>query len=210
MRRTSVDVVLEATAAAVLDVGVRRTTFAEVSRRAGVSRATLYTHFAGVDQAVTALLTRELGAVLAAAAGERGTDPPLLGGSRPDVGGAHHVPGERSARGRLLAAVARVLAVLPDHPLFRKVVEVDADLLLPYVVSRLGTVQQLALAQLLGWITDGQADGSVRDGDPDALATTVMLAVQSVLLASHAGQVPVDRAALHTTLLDTIDRGLRP
>lgn len=193
MRRTSVDVVLEATQAAVLDLGVRRTTFAEVGRRAGVSRATLYTHFADVDQAVAALLTRELGAVLTTAAGS-----PAAG-----AGGS-------AARGRLLAAVARVLAVLPEHPLFRKVVEVDADLLLPYVVSRLGTVQQLALAQLRGWIAEGQAEGSIRDGDPDALATTVLLAVQSVLLASHAGQVPVDRAALHATLLDTIDRGLRP
>ncbi|HUG82945.1 MAG TPA: TetR/AcrR family transcriptional regulator [Euzebya sp.] len=190
MKRTSVDEVLGATQASLLAVGVRRTTFAEVSRRAGLSRATLYTHFPDVDAAIAAVLTRELGALLSAADATAGA-------------------GGRS-RDRLLRAIGQVLEELPDHPLFRKVVDVDADLLLPFVVARLGSVQRLALGQLYRRITEGQADGTVRPGDPETLALTVLLAVQGVLLASHAPEVATDRETLHATLLETIDRGLRP
>lgn len=200
MRRTSVDAVLAATHESLLAVGVRRTTFAEVGRRAGLSRATLYTHFPDVEAAIAAVLTRELGALLSEADMAVGTG----------VGAEVGAGAQATARDRLLGAIRRVLEQLPDHALFRKVVEVDADLLLPYVVARLGSVQQLALDQVRRRIAEGQADGTVRHGDPQSLALTVLLAVQAVLLASHTPEVSADRDILHATLLATIDRGLRP
>src|SRR3954471_2422244 len=57
--------VLDATRAAVLAVGVRRTTLTDVARRAGVSRMTLYRLVRDVDTLILEVMTRDLGALLA-------------------------------------------------------------------------------------------------------------------------------------------------
>jgi AcrR family transcriptional regulator len=61
------DLVLDAARACVLAVGVRRTTFSDVARRAGVSRMTLYRRYPDLEALLSALMTYEFGAVVAAA-----------------------------------------------------------------------------------------------------------------------------------------------
>src|ERR671938_53426 len=74
------DPVLDAAHACVLAVGVRRTTFSDVARRAGVSRMTLYRRYPDLEALLSALMTYEFGALVAAAAspgrGSRSTPPP--------------------------------------------------------------------------------------------------------------------------------------
>ena len=53
---------------------------------------------------------------------------------------------------------------------FRTIVEVDPELLLPYLVDRRGPPRTRLLALLEAGIAEGQADGSVRAGDPVLLA----------------------------------------
>ncbi|WP_370327792.1 TetR/AcrR family transcriptional regulator [Euzebya sp.] len=190
MKRTSVDQVLDATRAAVLDLGVRRTTFAEVARRAGVSRATLYTHYPDVEAAVTAVLTRELGAVLAAARGPAGSAP--------------------HARARLVGTIRRAVTALVGDPLLAKALAVDADTLVPYVVSRFGAVQRIALDLVVEGVRAGHEDGSVRHGDPGVLGLTVVLAVQSLVLAQRVPEVAAVGEGLADALADVVDRGLSP
>src|ERR687883_1952036 len=55
------DPVLDAARDCVLVVGVRRTTFSDVARRAGVSRMTLYRRFGDLEALLSALMTREFG-----------------------------------------------------------------------------------------------------------------------------------------------------
>src|SRR3954465_7421866 len=57
--------VLEATRAAVLAVGVRRTTLTDVARRAGVSRMTLYRLVPDVTTLILEGMTREFAALMA-------------------------------------------------------------------------------------------------------------------------------------------------
>jgi hypothetical protein len=55
------DGVLDAARTCVMAVGVRRTTFSDVARRAGVSRMTLYRRFPDLETLLSALMTREFG-----------------------------------------------------------------------------------------------------------------------------------------------------
>ncbi len=181
--------VLSATKLCVLAVGVRRTTLTEVARRAGVSRMTVYRHYPDTTALVAALMTREFGAqlevVIEAASG------------RPD------------ARARLVEATATGVRALASHALFRRVLEVDPELLLPYLVLRLGRTQRMVLSLFRQLIEDGQADGSVRNGKPRVLALALMLAVQSFLVSARLVS-PRSRRAVDVELRSLVDRYLAP
>src|SRR3954468_19818402 len=129
----------------VLAVGVRRTTLADVARRAGVSRMTVYRAFPDVASLVSALMSEEFAAFI---------DDVTLETSRLSTG-----------RARLVTAVVRAAQEIPNNPVFRRVTDVDPELLLPYVVQRLGTTQRAATDVLRAWISEGQRDGSIRRGD---------------------------------------------
>src|SRR5437762_5510168 len=133
--------VLAATRASVLAVGVRRTTLTDVARRAGVSRMTLYRLVPDVTTLILAVMGREFAALFEAA-----------------EAGARR---RRTARGRIVATVVEVARTLPEEPLFRRVVDVDPELLLPYLTDRVGSTQRLAAAHLRRMLAEGMADGSV-------------------------------------------------
>lgn len=190
-QRISRDELLDALRACVLHVGVRRTTFAEVARLAGVSRMTLYRNFGDVGSAVAELMTREFSALLEAA--ER------------DVA---HLP---TARARLVEGAALVVERLAGHELFRRVVDVDAELLLPYVVDRLGATQRAAVTAFERVVAHGQAEGSIRDDvDAGIAAYVLQLAGQSFALSARVTEElhkPDDVTAELRVLLDAY---LRP
>ena len=187
MKRSSVDSVLDATYEVVLGVGVKRTTFADIARAADMSRATLYTHFDDVGDAVASLLTRELVGVLSAAlqAAEDGGD----------------------ALDRLLVTVDTGLRALPEHPLVRKVLDVDPHVLLPYLVDRFGVVQRTALQVLEGLVVEGD-DGSIRDADPTVLAHVVLVTVQSFLVSHRISAREVGEAPARDAVLALLRGGL--
>jgi AcrR family transcriptional regulator len=160
----------------VLAVGVRRTTLTDVAKRAGVSRMTLYRRYPDVDALVRELMTDEFGAVLRAAR---------------DVGrpGLH-------GRGRLVAMAVAASGRLRENQLFRRVLNVDPELLLPYVIERAGGVQRIAAEALEEAIAAGQADGSIRDGDPRRLAHAVLLTVGPFVLSARTVQDALGEAEL--------------
>ena len=69
------------------------------------------------------------------------------------------------------------------HPLFRKILDVDPELLLPYVLDRRGASQEALLDMLAAALREGHADGSVRAGHPARQARSVLLIVQSFTLS---------------------------
>ncbi|WP_328883917.1 TetR/AcrR family transcriptional regulator [Streptomyces sp. NBC_00299] len=157
------DAVLDAVRDCVLAVGVRRTTLTDVARRAGVSRMTLYRRWPDVRSLVGDLMTREWVAVATAAMPER----------RPGT----------SARGLIVEGLVTGVRAFRAHPLFRKIVDVDPELLLPYVLDRRGASQQALLALLADGLREGHADGSVRAGHVERQARALLLIVQSFTLS---------------------------
>ncbi len=165
-RHVEADPLLDAARASVMAVGVRRTTMAEVARRAGVSRQTAYRRHPDVASMLSSLMTREFVGVLTAAQAS-----------------ARDLP---TARERAVEAVASGAERLAAEPLFGRILDVDPELLLPYVVQRLGQVQRLMIAALTEDISAGVADGSIRDERPEVLAATVELLARGALLGAHA------------------------
>src|SRR3954469_15574500 len=160
---------LDAARACILDVGWRRTTLTEVARRAGVSRMTIYRAWSDMPAVLGDLMTREWGEVVAQAVGE--ADAAL--------------PGEPTAADRLVAEVVATIRALRENELFVRIVELDAELLLPYLLTRRGRSQQ-AIAELTAErIRDGQADGSIRAGSPLAMSRALLLAAHGFVLSAH-------------------------
>lgn len=190
MKRSSREQVLDAVGDSVRAVGVRRTTMAEIARRAGLSRSTLYTHFADVDQATAALLTRELVHLLTASVEDD--------------------EGTRSARERLVSRALRLAATVPDDPLIERILELDAQLLVPYLVQRLGSSQRAILDTVTDLVAAGQQDGSIRDGNPSAIAFSTFLVVQSFVISARIAEAEHGREAAVAELRLILERSLAP
>jgi hypothetical protein len=79
--------------------------------------------------------------------------------------------------------VAATVGALRDNELFAKIVQVDPELLLPYLLDRRGRTHDALLGALEAALVAGQQDGSVRDGDPVLLARSVLLAAQGFALS---------------------------
>jgi AcrR family transcriptional regulator len=176
------DALLDAAQACVLAVGVRRTTMTDVARQADVSRMTLYRRFPDVTSLMQALMTREFTAIV------------------DDLEPHDAAPGD--ARAQLVAGAVEGVERLTRHPLFLRVLDVDPELLLPYLTKRLGGFQRAVVAAFEQRVAEGAADGSIAVSDPAAAARTLELALRGFVFQPGAG----DPAELRRLL----DRYLAP
>lgn len=188
MRDATTDAILDATRASVLDFGIRRTTLTDVARRAGISRMTVYRRYPDVDAVLRDLMTREFGDLLE------------------DV--VMRVRGE-DAHARIVGRLVTSVQALREHALLRKVMEAEPELLMPYVLGRMGETQRHSVAMIAEDVRAGQADGSVRDGDPRVIAQALLLVVQSFLLSGSIAE-DVDEAALDGELESMLAAALTP
>ncbi|NKQ55237.1 TetR/AcrR family transcriptional regulator [Amycolatopsis sp. K13G38] len=188
--RVSDDALLDAARRCVLAVGLRRATLAEIARTAKVSRMTLYRRFPDVRSVLSALMTREFGALLHKASAE-GAEAP-------------------TARERLIRGAIAAVRLLSDDELMRTVIDVDTELLMPYVVQRFGGTQKIGEQVITALVRDGQQDGSIRRGDVAAQARTILLVVQSFVLSLRPATADMDATALLDELERHLDSALRP
>ena len=154
---------LDAARECILDVGWRRTTLTEVARRAGVSRMTIYRSWSDMEQLLGDLMTREWTEIVTAVASAAGPE------------------------GEPIAMLRRVLPTvvggLRSNELFLRIVELDPELILPYVLARRGRSQDAVLALLEQVVARGQHHGEVRAGNPTAIARALVLAVHGFVLS---------------------------
>jgi AcrR family transcriptional regulator len=159
------DAYLDAARDCILDVGWRRTTLTEVARRAGVSRMTIYRTWSDMSELLGDLMTREWATVVEEVRESTG---------RTD-----------DARVMLREGVVRLVQELRTNELFIRIVELDPELILPYLLERPGRSQEAVLAILVGIIGKGQRSGALRDGDPHVLARTIVLAAHGFVLSAQ-------------------------
>jgi AcrR family transcriptional regulator len=187
---------LDAARDCVLAVGVRRTTMTDVARRAGVSRMTLYRRWPDVRTLVGDLMTREWVAVALGASAEL-----------PE-------PSAHPARAALVGALVDGVRAVRAHPLFRKILDVDPEMLLPYVLDRRGASQDAMLDALTEQLRRGHADGTIRAGHPVRQARTVLLVLQSFALSlrtmSDATDPELADEAFLEELRHLLERSLTP
>lgn len=185
---------LDAVRDCVLAVGVRRTTLTDVARRAGVSRMTLYRRRPDVRSLVGDLMTREWIKVAT--------------GAMPDPR-----PGT-TTRTRIVEGLVGGVAAFRSHPLFRKIVDVDPELLIPYVLDRRGASQEALLELLADALGEGHADGSVRPGHPERQARALLLVAQSFTLSlrtmAEEDDAELSTEAFSAELRTILERTLTP
>lgn len=193
--RSDEDAVLDAARDCILAVGVRRTTMTDVARRAGVSRMTLYRRgWTDVRDLVGDLMTREWGTAALGAATR--TDP------------------ARPVREQLVEGLLAGVRAFRGHPLLHKILDVDPELLLPYLLDRRGASQDLLLGFLAETLAQGHADGSVRADHLVRQSRTLLLVVQSFALSLQLMADPddpeLDDDAFYGELRTLLERTLAP
>jgi len=179
------DALLDAARESIVAVGWKRTTLTDVARRGGVSRMTIYRRWPDMQTLLGDLMTREFSGV----SGLRGEGP---------------------VRARLADGIAATVSALRGNDLFAKIVHVDPELLLPYLLDRRGRTQDALLALTEAAVREGQADGSVRDGDPVLLARSLLLAAYGFVLSTATMADDVPEAAFDDQLRALVDRYLAP
>lgn len=168
--------ILEAAASCVRDFGVDRVTLAEIARRAGVSRPTVYRRWPDTRTILASLLTdRVIGAW---------NDAPMRG------------HGRQALVDRIVDAARRVR----EDDLILTVLRAAPELAMVYIADRLGTSQQALIDVLAGELRNAQRDNSVRRGDPRRLAAMVLLMSQSVVQSGQIVAPILDAAALDAEL----------
>lgn len=180
------DRILDAAAGCVLAYGVDRVTLAEIARRAGVSRPTVYRHFPDVRSILASLLTLRI---------TRTLDEVPSGG----VGRAH-----------LVDRVVGIARLLRREPVIMAVLHQDPDLAMVYLSERLGTSQLILLDTVADEIAAAQADGSVRAGDVRKLAAMCLLIAQSTILSADLVTPILDADALAVELAHALNGYLTP
>jgi hypothetical protein len=91
--------------------------------------------------------------------------------------------------------------VLRENELFVRIVELDPELLLPYLLARRGRSQEAIAGVLAERIAAGQAAGTIRAGHPDTLARGLLLAAHGFVLSA---QTMVDDAVTEAALDDEL------
>ncbi|MFC7358677.1 TetR/AcrR family transcriptional regulator [Nocardioides astragali] len=151
------DAYLDAARDCILDVGWRRTTLTEVAKRAGVSRMTIYRAWSDMGSLLGDLMTREWVGIAAA---------------------TRVAAADTTTPAGIAAAALSTVRALRDNELFVRIVELDPDLMLPYLLSRRGRSQEALIEILAAEIESGQTSGAIRAGD-------ALLMARSLTLAAH-------------------------
>jgi AcrR family transcriptional regulator len=149
------DAYLDAARDCILDVGWRRTTLTEVAKRAGVSRMTIYRAWSDMGSLLGDLMTREWVGIAAA---------------------TRVAAADTTTPAGIAAAALSTVRALRDNELFVRIVELDPDLMLPYLLSRRGRSQEALIEILAAEIGSGQRSGAIRAGDAVLMARSLTLA----------------------------------
>ncbi|MFY9490405.1 MAG: helix-turn-helix domain-containing protein [Mycobacterium sp.] len=184
----SVDVgdrILAAAASCVSDFGVERVTLAEIARRAGVSRPTVYRRWPDTRAILASLLTERI------------------------TGAWREAPSSATGRAALVQRIVGVADRLRRDDLIRTVLRSEPELAMVYITGRLGTSQQIVIELVADELRKAQSNNTVRAGDPRQLAAMVLLIAQSAIQSAQIVEPILDPDALTTELDHALNGYLR-
>lgn len=180
------DRILDAAASCVLAYGVDRVTLAEIARRAGVSRPTIYRRWPDTRALLAALLTARIIRVL------------------------RDLPSRGTGREALVERIVAVAERLRHDNVVMSVFHSAPELAMVYIAERLGTSQQILIEAVASELKTAQRDGSVRAGDPHQLAAMCLLITQSTIQSAQIVAPILDADALAAELTRALNGYLRP
>jgi AcrR family transcriptional regulator len=175
------DRILDAAASCVTAYGVQRVTLAEIARRAGVSRPTVYRRWTDTRQILAALLTSRV------------------------IGVWRDVRSQGQGREALVRRIVAVADRLRRDELIMSVLLSSPELAMVYITQRLGTSQQVLIDAAASEIEAAQRDGSARAGDPRQLAAMVLLITQSTIQSAQIVRPILDADALARELAHSLN-----
>ena len=178
--------ILAAAADCVLAFGTDRVTLAEIARRAGLSRPTVYRRHPDTRSILAALLTARITDALVA------------------------VPSTGVGREPLVARIVGVARRVGRDDVVTSVLHQAPDLAMVYLTERLGTSQKILLDVVAAEIESAQADGSVRSGDARELAAMTLLITQSTTLSARLVEPILDATNLLVQLTHALNGYLKP
>jgi len=185
-QKTSEDLALDAAREAILAVGWSRTTLTDIARRAGLSRMTLYRRWPVMTALLGDLMTREWEGLVT-------------------------LPVGRDPRAALIDGVVGTVRALRENELFTRIVELDPEMLLPYLLERTGRSQEHVLGLLVHGITAGQEAGAIRSGDPAVIARSIVLTAHGFTLSAQTMTADgVSTETLDAELTAILERYLTP
>jgi AcrR family transcriptional regulator len=171
--RSSEDLALDAARETILAVGWSRTTLTDIARRAGLSRMTLYRRWPEMNALLADLMTREWATLVDL-----------------DARPANH-------RARLVQGIVSTVGALRVNELFTRIIELDPEMLLPYLLDRPGRSQELVLGLLVG--------------EPHLLARSLVLAAHGFTLSTQTmTDDELDGDAFDAELAVLVERYLAP
>lgn len=157
--------------------GIRRTTMDDISSAAGVGRATLYRRFAGRDEIVRAVILREMYRFISEVdASVQEIDDPAQ---------------------RFVEGFLATMREARQQPLMSRLIEIEPDLLLPFLTVEALPALELARDYLAAQLHESQADGAIAaDVDVDVVAEMLVRLCQSLLLTPKGLIDPDDEDGL--------------
>ena len=180
------DRILAAAASCVCDFGIERVTLAEIARRAGVSRPTVYRRWPDTRSILASRLTERI------------------------IGAWRAVPAGEAGREALVARIVAVTRRLRRDALILTVLRSDPELAMVYIADRLGTSQQILIDIVADELRKAQGDNTVRAGDPRRLAAMVLLITQSVIQSGQIVHTILDADSLDVELAHALNGSRRP
>lgn len=169
-----VERILDGALSAFLDFGMRRTSMAEIAKRAGLSPATLYRRFAQKQDLVAAVAIREARRFVQSVDARVDRSAPA---------------GEQIVDG-----FVAFTSGLRENRLLRRQLETEPEDALPELTLRAGPFLALGRGYLAEHIRRLQADGELAPFDPEPMAEIFARLALSLVLTPD-GVIPVDDPA---------------
>lgn len=183
------DVIIAAARESVMTVGLRRTSIAEIARKAGVSRPTVYRRYADIGELLGEVTNREILHMLE---------------------GLRYVPGD--SRARMLLRIRIVVQRIIESDFFPGLVKTDPDRVLEALTGEMSDTQlEIVEKFILPGVRHGQEDGTIREHDSYLLARNIYRLIQTMVLVwrPDGKDAALDKKSVEE-VVDMVDRYLRP